>query len=162
MIQSRLFIADSGKNLFQKLLGLFFFIGFLALLFYLFFQLYKVLYFLSPLLLLIAVILYPKAIYHHIKNIQRSFEQGVVSGLLTLLLQIIALPFVSIGLVFKAWALRKFGTLQEDLRNNANGEEYTSYEDLGEIPDKAKDTAPSNPMKKETEKLLSTYDDLFE
>jgi len=109
--------------------------------------------------LLIAVILYPKVILHHLKVIQRTFQASLLGGLLTLGLQVIALPMVAIGLIFKAWAYRKFGNLQEEA-NQAQENQYSQYEEVGgmnvETPNR------TEMRRKESEKLLSTYDDLFE
>jgi len=159
MIQHKIYVMNSGRNVFQRILGSLALLTIVALVFYLFFQIYKLLYLLSPVFLLIAVILYPKVILHHLKVIQRTFQASLLGGLLTLGLQVIALPMVAIGLIFKAWAYRKFGNLQEEA-NQAQENQYSQYEEVGgmnvETPNR------TEMRRKESEKLLSTYDDLFE
>ncbi len=159
MIQNRIFVMSSGRNIFQRLLGLISLLLVVGLLFYLFYHVYRLLYFLSPVFLLIAVVLYHKVIIHHIKVIQRSFQYSFIGGILTVGLQIIALPMVAIGLIFKAWAFRKFGTFKDDLGSIPANESYSEYEEVVE----KKETPPQAEIRrKESEKLLSTYDDLFE
>ncbi|MBK9270979.1 MAG: hypothetical protein IPM48_05235 [Saprospiraceae bacterium] len=159
MIQQKTFSMHSGRNIFQRILGSLALVTIVALVFYLFYQIYKLLYLISPVFLLIAVILYPRVILHHLKVIQRTFQTSLMGGLLTVGLQVIALPFVAIGLIFKAWAYRKFGNLQEEGLNDQNTN-FSSYEEVlersTEIPNKTEQ------RRKESEKLLSTYDDLFE
>ncbi len=159
MIQNRIFVMSSGRNVFQRLLGLITLFLVVGLLFYLFYHVYRLLYLLTPLFLLIAVILYPKVILHHIKVIQRSFQYSFIGGILTVGLQIVALPMVAIGLIFKAWAFRKFGSFKEDLGSTPASDNYSEYE---EVVEKKETPSHVEIRRKESEKLLSTYDDLFE
>ena len=159
MIQHKIYVMNSGRNVFQRILGSLALLTIVALVFYLFFQIYKLLYLLSPVFLLIAVILYPKVILHHLKVIQRTFQASLLGGLLTLGLQVIALPMVAIGLIFKAWAYKNFGVMQPESSDHAFEEKYTAYEEVMDPNAGSKDL---NKKSAEKEKALSGYDDLFE
>ncbi|MEO6189787.1 MAG: hypothetical protein ABIO44_04860 [Saprospiraceae bacterium] len=88
-----------------------------------------------------------------------SLKQNVFGGLLEIGLQLIGLPIVSIGLMIKAWAYKKFGQAKESFQQNYKSEEeFTSYEDVkSEKLDYTFKSKHIEPMSKP-----NNYDDLFE
>lgn len=99
---------------------------------------------------------------NHVRMIGQSFKQNFLAGLLELCLQIIGLPVVSIGLVIKTWAFKKFGQFKEDLKSHSVNTEgtFTQYEDLTETKTEHKADEPHEREKQL--KVSHSYDDLFE
>ena len=146
---------SSGKSFPERLLGSMIFLLFIALLFYLFFQLYKFLWLASPLFLIIALILEPKVVFAYFKNIWVQITESIVSGLMNALVNVLGFPFVSIGLIFKAWIYKKFGRLNRQMNQDPFEEKFTPYEEMDFT---AKSKNPSKPQALAD----GRYDDLFE
>ncbi len=146
---------SSGKNFTERLLGSLIFLIFIAVLFYLFFQLYKFLWFASPLFLIIAFILEPKVVFAYFKNIWVQIRENFLAGLLNAIINVIGFPFVSIGLIFKAWVYKKFGRLNEQMKQDHFEEKYTPYEEM-DFESKPKNQSRQNSL------ADGRYDDLFE
>ncbi|HMS28814.1 MAG TPA: hypothetical protein PKD32_03070 [Saprospiraceae bacterium] len=158
MNNHRSYSFDTGRSFTEKLIGGLIFFIFLLVLFYLGFQIYKFLFYITPLFILIALILKPSVVWDHIKGIGRSFKISPLGGLFYLAMQLIGLPFVTAGLAFKAWAYRKFGQVSEKIYRGDEEQSYTPYEevDLENIIIKKERVA-----KKESLKEANQYDDLF-
>ncbi len=90
--------------------------------------------------------------------IGQSFQQNFIGGLLEVGLQVIGLPIVSIGLIIKAWAYKKFGQLKDEMetQNNTNQNQYTTYEEVVDSTQTLPNSSESKP------KASNNYDDLFE
>jgi len=146
---------SSGKSFTERLLGSLIFLIFIAVLFYLFFQLYKFLWFASPIFLIIAFILEPKVVFAYFKNIWVQIWKNVLFGLFNALINVIGFPFVSIGLIFKAWVYKKFGRLNEQMKQDHFEEKFTPYEEMDF------DTKPKNQSRRNA-LAAGRYDDLFE
>ncbi len=108
-----------------------------------------------PVLLLIAFILEPKLVWSYIKTIWKQIVVSPVSGLIQALINLVGLPFVSIGLIFKAWIYRKFGQINQQIQPEDFEEKFTSYEDV-------EMTKPNQQNVKKVQLADSRYDDLFE
>ncbi|NOT37044.1 MAG: hypothetical protein HOP11_06680 [Saprospiraceae bacterium] len=93
--------------------------------------------------------------------IGKSFQQNPLAGLLELGLQIIGLPIVSIGLLIKAWAYKKFGQIKEEMEaQSAHDNAYTQYEEVKtETPVLDNNNLYASENKT---KSSNSYDDLFE
>lgn len=146
---------SSGKSFTEKLFGSLLFLLFIALLFYLFFQLYKLLWIASPVFLLIALLLEYKVVLAYFKNIFQHIKENVLSGLMSLLVNILGFPFVSIGLIFKAWVYRKFGRLNQQMQAESYDDKFTAYEEM-ESESKPRFSSKQNAL------ADGRYDDLFE
>lgn len=137
----------------------------IGLFFYLSWQLYKLLYLLSPLFIALALIFHSPVVGNHIKSIGSRFQNSVIGGMLNVLVQIIGLPIVTIGLAFKAWAYKKFGHLQRQMNAQTTEESYTPFEEvqLNETPLDL-NQEQKRPEKDESPKdsnQQNHYDDLF-
>jgi hypothetical protein len=139
----------------EKFIGSLIFLVFLVLLFYLFFQLYKFLWFVSPIFLTIALFLESKVVLAYFKNIWHQMTDNFFSGLMNALINIVGFPFVSIGLIFKAWVHKKFGQLNQQSGQNEFEDKYTPYEEV-ELDSKTKSKSRTNVL------ADGRYDDLFE
>ena len=155
----------SNRSFGQRLLAAIALLLFISLFFYLSWQINKLLFIISPIFIVIALVLHSPVVGNHIKSIGLRFKQGLFGGLFNVAIQLIGLPIVSIGLAFKAWAYKKFGKIQDQMVGGTNTEEgYTQYE---EIPND--DRFDLNQERKSSEKKSATkensqqnhYDDLF-
>ena len=146
---------SSGKSFYEKLLGSLVFLIFIGLLLYLFFQFYKLMWYVCPLLLIIALILEPKVIGSYFKNIWIQIKENPLAGLIQAGINIIGLPFVSLGLIFKAWVYKKFGRLNDPANQDSFEDKFTPFEEINI------EKRPSSQTKKP---VISDgrYDDLFE
>ncbi len=161
MMNGRIYTYENPKGFGQRILGTILFVGIVAGCLYLFYQVYKFLFYLSPLFIIASLIIYPKIVGNHIKMISQSFKQNFIAGIIELVLQLIGLPIVSIGLVVKAWAYKKFGLLKENIKSSEPFDErYTQYVEIVDTESEAaSETTPKNQLKKEE---VISYDDLFE
>jgi hypothetical protein len=146
---------SSGKSFLERLMGSLIFFLVIAILFYLFFQLYKFLWFASPIFLIIAFILEPKVVFAYFKNIWMQITENLFSGLMNAVVNVIGFPFVSIGLIFKAWVYKKFGRLNQQMKQDHFEEKFTPYEEM-DFEAKSKNPSKQNAL------ADGRYDDLFE
>lgn len=146
---------SNGKGFTERLFGSLVFLFFIALLFYLFFQLYKFLWLASPLFLIFAFILEPKVVIAYFKNIWIQISDNFLSGIMNLFVNVFGFPFVSIGLIFKAWVYKKFGRLNDQVKQDQFDVKFTPYEEMDF------ESKPKNPTKKSA-LADGRYDDLFE
>ena len=94
-------------------------------------------------------------VWSYIKTIWKQIVVSPVSGLIQALINLVGLPFVSIGLIFKAWIYRKFGQINQQIQPEDFEEKFTSYEDV-------EMTKPNPQNVKKVQLADSRYDDLFE
>ncbi len=155
MATLRTYHYSSGKGFAEKFFGSLIFLLFLAGLFYLFFQIYILMWYACPIFLAIALILEPKLVWTYIKTIWQKILASPVAGIIQAAINLIGLPFVSIGLIFKAWIYRKFGRINQQIYQDHYEEKFTPFEELD----------PVEPHSQRTKKVVpadSRYDDLFE
>lgn len=141
----------------ERIVGSILFLLFIFLLFYLFFQIYKLLWFAVPVLLIISLIMDARIVGSHFKKIGSEIAAHPISGLLYAGMNLVGLPFILIGLIFKSWMLKKVQSAKEELYSSKNNDlGYTSYEEVDLEPN-----SQDNNIKK---KQLADhrYDDLFE
>lgn len=132
----------SGRNRRNGWYGLVIMVVVMILLFFLLSSLFKILYYLSPLLLILTLIFDYKVVINYGKMILRLFNKNWLFGLLLVVLTVLAFPFVTAGLFFNAfmnWRLkrakRKYGVQEQ------RGEKFSDFElieegeemDLGEM-----------------------------
>lgn len=146
---------SSGKTSLEKITGSLVFLIILALLFYLFFQLYKFLWLISPLLIITSLVLDKRALLEYIKNIGQQISNNPVSGLINAMVNILGLPFVLIGIVLKTWTIKRISKMQSAQSHYSREDDFTPYEEV-EIK-----SGTSRPEKKSIT-TDSRYDDLFE
>lgn len=102
---------------------------------YLFIGAYKLLLYITPLLLIGAAIVnyrvYPQ-LWTKIKN---RFAIGILPGLLYVALLIVALPFVGVQLLVKAFILNRIKNFSEQFQNGyaQSRSQYTSFEEVGTV-----------------------------
>jgi len=100
----------SGKNRKNAWYGLAIMAIVLILMYFLVTSLFKILYFLSPLLLILTLIFDYKVIIKYGKMIVRFFKKNWLMGILLGVLTVLAFPFVMGGLFFNAfmnWRIKR-------------------------------------------------------
>lgn len=147
---------SSGKSYWERLLGSILFLGLMVLLFYLFFQLYKLLWFAVPIFIIVLLILDRRVLWAHFKSLADQISNNFLAGLAGALVNLLGLPFVLIGLILKSWIFKKFGKLSQDQNPRQSGETYTSYEEVESLPNQ------SSTSRQRKAELDHRYDDLFE
>ncbi|MFN8330659.1 MAG: hypothetical protein U0T81_05500 [Saprospiraceae bacterium] len=161
MMNGRINSYEPSKSFGQRLLGTLIFVAIIGVCLYLFYQIYKLLFLLSPIFIIAALVMHPKVVGNHIRMIGQSFQQNFVGGLLELMIQLIGLPIVTIGLVVKAWAYRKFGQYREgQVQVESFEERYAHYEEVTSTP--VINAHNAAPQEKNTVRESVNYDDLFE
>ena len=142
----------SGRNRQNAWYGLIIMVIVLIMLYFLVTSLFKILYYLSPLLLLLTLIFDYKVVVRYGKMIGRFFKKNWLFGLLIAVLSVLAFPFVMGGLFLNAfmnWRLRragkKYGNYQEEEKFSKfemiEEEEVLDLEELEKL-EKNKDSNP--------------------
>ncbi|MDQ3143226.1 MAG: hypothetical protein M3Q56_13365 [Bacteroidota bacterium] len=160
MNYQRSYSFSSGRSLTERLLGSVILLLFIVFIFYISFQLYKFLFYLAPIFLIIALVLEPNVVWDHLKKIALSFKKNILGGLVNVLIQLFGFPLVTIGLAFKAWAYRKFGKIQREVYKEDTKDIYTSYEIVDNDSKSQNKIESQNNLHKS--KRQDAYDDLFE
>jgi hypothetical protein len=119
MIQPRIYRIN-------PLLGLVLFIAFFVLAYYLFIKLVVWLYYATPILLIIALIINHKHVFKYFGNLLLQVKRDPTSGILRLIIRMLALPFVSLWLIFSGYFFRKMTSFEQ--RKKPKEDEYTDYE----------------------------------
>lgn len=108
---------------------LFFLIGFILL--RIIGGLYSFLWGAIPIMLILALIINRRVVTDHVSRIARSFDKGILPGLLSVALNGLGLPFVSLYLVIKAFS-SKGSTSTSPVDDQ---EAYLPYEEIHEDTD---------------------------
>lgn len=152
METGRKYTYSQGQSWVERIIGSLIFLMIILLFFYLSFQIYKVLFLLTPLFIIVALAIQPKVVWEYVKNIAANFKNNFLGGLFHLVVQIIGMPIVSIGLIFKAWVYKKLGTINNQINDE---EEFTPYDEV----ENHKFKLSEKPKK---ESASNRYDELFE
>lgn len=147
---------SSGKSYWERLLGSILFLGLMVLMFYLFFQLYKLLWYGVPLLIIALLILDRRVLWAHFKSLADQLSSNFLAGMAGALVNLLGLPFVLIGLLLKSWIFKKFGKLSQEQNTSQNTDGYTQYEEVDSKPNSG------NQTRLRKSEIDHRYDDLFE
>jgi len=147
---------SSGKSYWERLVGSILFMGILILLFYLFFQLYKLLWYAVPVLIIALLVLDAKILTAHLKNIKDQIASNFLAGTAGAVVNLLGLPFVLIGLILKSWIFKKFNKINQDAMQSTDQDGFISYEEV----DSYSKPLPEKRLKKQ--EADHRYDDLFE
>ena len=109
--------------------------------------LFKLLYWASPVLLVLALVINWRAVVDTLKNWLKSLETNPVGGLLMAALAVLLFPVFSLYLFVKALGYRKIEQMQREFRaNNPPTDEFVEFEELESTPKGGtKAEAPSEP-----------------
>ncbi len=109
------------------LFGLLFLAVLVVFLFYVVKYLLYLLYYGTPVLLLLVLILDYRVFRDHFMNIFRRMRRDPVGGILSFIIQILALPFVLVYMLVRILFMRKLRGAEERIRRQREGE-WADYE----------------------------------
>ena len=120
---------SGGGSFLGTLIALAFFIGVLALLFFMARLAFRLLYFLGPILLIAAIIADHKVFLEYVQWLRKLFRKNFLQGALALALSIVGYPIVSAFLL-----LRAFGRKKSAAYTRPSAGELTEFEELESKP----------------------------
>jgi len=146
----------SSNSPFAGLIGL----VVLAIVFYLIFQIVSgivsIIYWIGPILLLIALIMNRKVVFDYVKWLANMVKKDTPRGIIYSILSVVGYPFVGTFLFFKAFLQYKLGSNKREAKKREkvydDYEEVVDDEDFLDLPD----------LDIEKQKSEDSYDDLFE
>ena len=142
-------------NPLNSIIGIAIFVFILVALYFLARAVFRLLYFIAPVLLIITLIIDYKVVVNYGKWIIRMLKENTVVGVIALLITVFAFPVVSAFLFGKAMLGRQIGKMERTIREKRKGE-YVEYEEL-ELDDRIE-----LPKPEEREKEKGDYEQFFE
>lgn len=119
----------NGGSPLNVIIGLVFMVLLLFGAFFFFRLLFRLLYFIGPVLLLIALILDHKAVLGYIGWLRKLFQRDAAMGVIAALLSILGYPIVSVILLGRILLNKKVNSIQQEMEKRRNGE-LIDYEEL--------------------------------
>jgi hypothetical protein len=151
--------GGNNKSPFQGIVGIVVGILFLFALFYFVQFLFKILWFLLPVIVIATAIIDYKVILNYFGWIGKLFKSNALAGLAMSALTIIGAPVVALFLLGKALLRKKIKDVQTEAEVRQNGE-FVEYEELDsetmDLPPLEPPLRADPPPKKDT-----GYEDLF-
>lgn len=128
-------VRMSGRGLspFGTILVLLFLALFIVGIFLFFGLMLRLLYFIGPVLLLVAVVLDYKAVMGYLGTLGRRIKQRPVEGILVFGLNLLAYPLVAVFLLGQILIRRRLSTYEREMRRGEEGE-LADYEELESRP----------------------------
>ena len=142
-------------NPLNSIIGIAIFVFILAALYFLARAVFRLLYFIAPVLLIITLVIDYKVVVNYGKWIIRMLRENTVVGVIALLITVFAFPVVSTFLFGKAMLGRQIGKMERTMREKQDGE-YVEYEEL-ELDDRIE-----LPKPEEREKEKGDHEQFFE
>lgn len=134
-----------------------FLVLFVVAMYYILKGLFYLLYFTAPVMLIALLIIDHKIFLNHFKGVFNKIRQNPAVGILSLILQVIGLPFVLAYLLMKALFVRKLRSVEDRIRTQREGE-FVEFEDVTEVKEDLQ-----LPRLKEAEKEKpNQYNSLFD
>ncbi|MBK8879455.1 MAG: hypothetical protein IPN74_13170 [Haliscomenobacter sp.] len=118
--------GGSPRNTFWALI---LFVGLLVGVFFMARLVFRLLYFLGPVILIAALILDHKVFLDYISWLRKIFKRDTLMGVAAIVLSVLGYPIVSAILLGRALMRRQVKTLQRDQERRAKGE-LTDFEEL--------------------------------
>lgn len=151
--------GGNNKNPFQGIVGIVVAILFFFALFYFVQILFKILWFLLPVMVIATAIIDHKVILNYFGWIGKLFKSNAIAGIAMSALTIIGAPVVSLFLLGKALLRKKIKDVQTEADRKQNGE-FVEYEELDsetmDLPTLEPPLRADPPPKRDT-----GYDDMF-
>lgn len=145
-------------NPLNSIVGIIVMILFLIGLWFLAKFIFRILFYLSPIMLIAAFIIDKHVVTGYIKWLGRLFKKNAVYGIGATVLSILGMPVVSTFLLGKALFRKKIKEMEEQQRNIEQGE-LVDYEELDSEPLQLPDMEPEEPKNRNKN---TGYEDLFE
>ena len=145
--------GNNGNPLVSILIGVFF----LVALYFVASFIFKILYYLSPLFLIAALIIDYKVVTGYVKWIANTFRQNIVVGIVATLLTVFGFPLVSAFLLGKAFLKKRIRQVEKEVENRTKGEEV-EFEELESEPLRLPELEKERPQTKRND---NEYEELF-
>lgn len=149
--------SKQGNNPIAGIIGLAVMIFIVFILFQVVKSVISIMYFLGPILLIIALVLNYKVVLAYIKWLGKMIKTDTVRGLIYSALSIVGYPFVSAWLFFKAFLQYRFKR-GEKSKEREKEKEFVAYEEVEDETDFLELPDLEAPKQKEG----NNYDELFE
>lgn len=159
IMQYREYRFDNNNNPFNSIVGIVVMVLALLALFFIARFIVRILYFIAPLILIVAAIIDYKVIVGYVKWLISLTRRNTLTGIGAIALSALFYPFVGIFLLGKALLKRRIKQAETEQQRTREGE-YIEYEDLSD------ETLELPPMEKREserqEKKDDRYDQFFE
>jgi Na+-transporting methylmalonyl-CoA/oxaloacetate decarboxylase gamma subunit len=109
-----------------------FLVLFVVAMYYILKGLFYLLYFTAPIMLIALLVIDHKIFVNHFKGVFKKIRQNPAVGILSLILQVVGLPFVLAYLLMKALFVRKLRKVEDRIRTQREGE-FVEFEDVTEV-----------------------------
>ncbi len=123
------FNSSNSNNPFSTIIGIVLGILFLLGLFYVARFIFTIMYYLSPLMIIAALIIDHRVVVDYGKWLVRQTKSNPVVGVIAILLSVLGFPLVSLFLLGKALLRKKVKDVQKEAERQREGE-FIEYEEL--------------------------------
>ena len=141
----RTYNTNPGQNPFNSLFSLIVLVGILVLLFFLVKGFFTILYWISPVLLVITLILNYRIVADYVIGIFNTFQTDVLMGIVKIVFSILCYPLVIGWLFAKALLYRKVDKLKQEFNNQVKQQQTEEFVDFEELSSDIKDSEPQKP-----------------
>ncbi|NBC07197.1 MAG: hypothetical protein GVY26_08390 [Bacteroidetes bacterium] len=161
MPQYRYSFNSSNNNPFSTLIGIVLGVLFLLGLFFIARFIFTILYYLSPIMLIVALIVDYKVVTGYGKWLLRLTKDNALLGIGAILLTVLGFPLVSLFLLGKALLRKRVKDAQEEAMQQREGE-YIEYEELDSEPMDLPQIEEWEKQTEERRRKRNDYDDFFD
>ena len=148
------------SNPFSAIIGIVMLVLLLAALFYLARFVFTILYYLSPLLIIAALIVNYKVVLGYVQGLIKLVRRNPLGGIGAIVLSILAFPLVAVFLLGKALVKKRIEEAQSEAQRAREGE-YADFEEL-EIEDEIEiEELPPKAEPQREKRASNQYDDFF-
>ena len=148
------------SNPFSAIIGIVMLVLLLVALFYLARFVFTILYYLSPLLIIAALIVNYKVVLGYVQGLIKLVRRNPLGGIGAIVLSILAFPLVAVFLLGKALVKKRIEEVQSEARRAREGE-YADFEEL-EIEDEIEiEELPPKAEPQREKRASNQYDDFF-
>jgi len=161
MAQYKYSFNSSNNNPFSSIIGVVLGILFLLGLFFIARFIFTILYYLSPIMLIAALIVDHKVVMGYGKWLLRLTKDNAIMGIGAILLTVLGFPLVTLFLLGKALLRKRVKEAQEEVTQQREGE-YIEYEELNSEPLDLPQIEQWEKQAEERRRKNNDYDDFFD
>lgn len=161
MAQYKYSFNSSNNNPFSSIIGVVLGILFLLGLFFIARFIFTILYYLSPIMLIAALIVDHKVVTGYGKWLLRLTKDNALLGIGAILLTVLGFPLVTLFLLGKALLRKRVKEAQEEAMQQREGE-YIEYEELNSEPLDLPQIEQWEKQAEERRRKNNDYDDFFD
>lgn len=154
--------AGDATNTINAVIGIVGMVLALVLMFYIARFIYTILWYLSPVFIIGALILDKNAVINFGKWMINLFQRNMVAGLISAALGLFAFPLVSLFLLGKAFFTKRMREVGKEQERRQRGE-YVSFEELDSEPLELRELEKEQRRRSKTKsKSRNDYDNFFD